>query len=54
MASRPSDFAANPEPVQLTLVAALAWCRNAEITDALVDLLIGLISKINAKAERRV
>ncbi|MER6948680.1 Tn3 family transposase [Nonomuraea sp. NPDC000554] len=54
MASHPSDFAANPEPVRLTLVAALAWCRTAEITDALVDLLIGLISKINAKAERRV
>jgi hypothetical protein len=40
--------------VRLTLSAALAWCRMAEITDALVDLLIGLISKINAKAERRV
>jgi hypothetical protein len=54
MASHPSDFAANSEPVRLTLVAALAWCRTAEITDALVDLLIGLVSKVNAKAERRV
>jgi hypothetical protein len=36
----PSDFAENQPPVRLTLVAALAWCRTAEITDALVDLLI--------------
>ncbi|WP_030164024.1 Tn3 family transposase [Spirillospora albida] len=54
MASHPSDFAANPEPVRLTLLAALAWSRTAEITDALVDLLIGLIGKINTKAERKV
>lgn len=54
MASHPSDFAANPEPVRLTLLAALAWCRTAEITDALVNLLIGLVSKVNTKAERRV
>ncbi|MBB4943308.1 hypothetical protein FHR32_007708 [Streptosporangium album] len=27
------------DPVRLTLLAALAWCRTAEITDALVDLL---------------
>jgi hypothetical protein len=30
-------------PIRLTLLAALAWCRTAEIIDALVDLLIGLI-----------
>jgi len=54
MASHPSDFEANGEPVRLTLVAALAWSRTAEITDALVDLLIGLVSKINTKAERKV
>jgi hypothetical protein len=38
MASHPSDFAADPEPMRLTLLAALAWSRTAEITDALVDL----------------
>ncbi|MEV5707972.1 Tn3 family transposase [Actinoallomurus sp. NPDC052274] len=53
-ASHPSDFAANPQPIRLTLLAALAWCRTAEITDALVDLLIGLIAKINTRAERKV
>ncbi|WP_326821462.1 Tn3 family transposase [Streptosporangium sp. NBC_01756] len=54
MASHPSDFAANQPPVRLTLVAALAWSRTAEITDALVDLFIGLVSKINTRAERKV
>lgn len=54
MASHPSDFKANKEPVRLTLVAALAWCRTAEVTDALVDLLIGLVAKIGTRAERKV
>ena len=50
----PSDLRASPEPVRLTLLAALCWSRTAEITDSLVDLLIGLVHKINARAERRV
>ncbi|MEV5576895.1 Tn3 family transposase [Spirillospora sp. NPDC052269] len=54
MRSFPSDLEANPETVRLTLVAALAWCRTSEINDALVDLLIALISKINTRAERKV
>ena len=54
MTSHPSDFTENKPPVRLTLVAALAWCRTSEITDALVDLLIGLVSKINTRAERKV
>ena len=52
--SYPSDLRAAPRPVRLTLLAALCWVRSAEITDALVDLLIGLVHKINARAERRV
>lgn len=54
MASHPSDFAANQPPVRLTLMAALAWSRTTEITDALVDLFIDLVSKINTRAERKV
>ncbi len=50
----PSDFAECAEPVRYTLLAALCWTRQAEITDALVELLIGLIHRINARAERRV
>ena len=50
----PSDFADCPEPVRYTLLAALCWTRQAELVDGLVELLIGLIHRINARAERRV
>lgn len=50
----PSDFLANPAPVRLTLLAALGWARTTEITDALVDLLIQLVARINTRAVRKV
>ncbi len=50
----PSDFEACPEPVRYTLLAALCWTRQAELVDGLVELLVGLIHRINARAERRV
>lgn len=50
----PSDFADAGEPVRYTLLAALCWTRQAELVDGLVELLIGLIHRINARAERRV
>lgn len=50
----PSDFAACTAPVRYTLLAALCFTRQSEITDALVQLMIDLIHKINARAERRV
>jgi hypothetical protein len=50
----PSDLRASSEPIRLTLLGALCWRRQSEITDALVDLLIGLVHKVNATAERRV
>jgi hypothetical protein len=50
----PSDFRAAPGPVRLTLLACLCWQRTAELTDGLVDLLIALIHKIDARAEHRV
>ena len=43
-----------PEPVRYTLLATLCWTRQAELVDSLVELLIGLIHRINARAERRV
>lgn len=52
--SYPSDLRAMTQPVRLTLLATLCWARASEITDALVDLLIGLVHKINARADRRV
>jgi TnpA family transposase len=50
----PSHLRASSRPVRLTLLAALCWVRSAEITDSLVDLFVGLVHKINAKAERKV
>jgi len=50
----PSDLRASPAAIRLTLLAALCWRRRSEITDALVDLLIGLVHRVNATAERRV
>ncbi len=52
--SYPSDLRAAPRPVRLTLLASLCALRSSEITDALVELLIGLIHRINARADRRV
>lgn len=50
----PSDFRDTSEDVRITLLAALCSSRQAEITDALVDPLVALVHKINARAERRV
>ena len=52
--SYPSDLRQATRPVRLTLLAALCWARSAELTDALVDLLIALIQKVNTRADRRV
>ncbi len=50
----PSDLRERPRPVRLTLLAALCWARTAEITDGLVELLIGVVHKIGTRAENRV
>lgn len=50
----PSDFRIAPQPIRLTLLAALCSVRTAEITDGLVDLLIALVLKIDTRAEQRV
>ena len=50
----PSDFEECGLPVRYTLLAALCWTRQAGLVDGLVELLIGLIHRINARAERRV
>ena len=50
----PSDLRERPRPVRLTLLAALCWTRTGEITDGLVELLIGIVHKIGTRAENRV
>jgi TnpA family transposase len=53
-AEPPSALRAHPDAVRATLVAALCLLREQEITDGLIDLLIAMIHKIGATAERRV
>ena len=50
----PSDLRERPRQVRLTLLAALCWARTGEITDGLVELLIGIVHKIGTRAENRV
>jgi len=50
----PSHLRDHPEPLRLTLLAALLHEREREITDTLVDLLIATVHRIGARAEKRV
>ncbi|HZD01089.1 MAG TPA: DUF4158 domain-containing protein [Actinomycetes bacterium] len=50
----PSHLRTHPEPLRLTLLAALLHTREREITDTLVDLLIATVHRINARAEKKI
>ncbi|MGH8880132.1 MAG: DUF4158 domain-containing protein, partial [Stackebrandtia sp.] len=50
----PSHLRDHPLEVTLTLLAALLYCREREITDTLVELLISTVHRINARAEVKV
>jgi TnpA family transposase len=54
MVESPSHLRDHPEPLMLTLLAALLHTRQREITDTLVDLFISTVHRIGARAERRV
>ncbi len=50
----PSLLREHPEPIKLTLLAAYLRCRQREIIDILVELLIATVHRINARAETKV
>src|SRR5258708_20931144 len=50
----PSHLRSHPRPLMLTLLAALVYERQREITDTLADLLISTVHRIGARAERKV
>lgn len=50
----PRELRRHPDNRRYTLLAAFCWLRTQEITDKLVDLLIQIIHRIGARAERRV
>ncbi len=53
-AEAPSHLRSHPPEVMVTLLAAYLYCRQREITDALVDLLIATVHRINARADTKV
>jgi hypothetical protein len=50
----PSHLRGHSPEVTVTLLAALLYCREREITDTLVELLISTVHRINARAEVRM
>ncbi len=53
-AEPPRELRRHPEPIRYTLLAAFCWQRRKEIIDGLVDLLIQVVHRIGARAERKV
>jgi TnpA family transposase len=54
MVESPSHLRDHNETLKLTLMAALIYCREREITDTLVDLLIATVHRIGARADKKV
>lgn len=50
----PYELRRHPPELRITLLAVYCQCRSQELTDTLVELLITLIHRIGAKAERKV
>jgi len=50
----PRELRRHPDPRRYTLLAAFCWLRTSEIIDNLVELLIQIVHRIGAKAERKV
>jgi TnpA family transposase len=53
-AAPPRELRAHAAPLRYALLAAFCHLRSQELTDNLVDLLIGIIHKIGVRAERKV
>ncbi len=51
---KPSELRVHPAPVRAALIASLCWQRMHEITDSVAELLIHVVHRIGARAERRV
>jgi TnpA family transposase len=50
----PRELRRHPPALRYTLLAALGWQRQREITDTLVDLLLHIAHRIGVKAEEKV
>ncbi|MEV0455882.1 DUF4158 domain-containing protein [Catellatospora methionotrophica] len=54
MVESPSHMREHPVQLQQAMLAALLYCRQQEVTDALVTLLVSTVHRIGARANRRV
>lgn len=54
MVEAPSHLARHTPALRLTMLAALLRLREREITDALVELLIATVHRIDARTQRKV
>jgi hypothetical protein len=50
----PSHLREHPRALRVTLLAALLYVREREVTDTLVDLLISTVHRIGARADKEV
>jgi TnpA family transposase len=50
----PYELRRHPEALRMTLLAVFCHCRRRELTDSLVDVLLELVHRIGARAERKV
>jgi TnpA family transposase len=50
----PRDLRRHPEDIRYTLFAAFCWLRSREVTDNLIELLIQIVHRISARAEKRI
>ncbi|MBW4039551.1 MAG: hypothetical protein HIU91_11880 [Acidobacteria bacterium] len=50
----PRELRRHPPKIRYTLLAALCWQREREITDNLVELLIRIAHKVGVRAEEKV
>ncbi|MHC5825206.1 MAG: Tn3 family transposase, partial [Nostoc sp.] len=50
----PRDLRRHPEHIRYTLFTAFCWLRSQEVIDNLVELLIQIVHRISANAEKRV
>lgn len=51
---KPRDLRRHPPEIRYTLLAALCWQRQREITDTLVELLLHIAHRIGVRAEAKV
>jgi hypothetical protein len=54
MVESPSHMREHSPQLQQAMLAALLFCRQQEITDALVTLLVSAVHRIGARANRRL